>query len=107
MGHKDVFKEIFGMNDFTNYAIIIRMEVPPTLDQPASQQGGGGKVENLTGGVRAEMEERWSGQEFFGGSRKVKVFIQSVLFRSLVCCGLAGITMYQFSAESKGRRGFG
>ena len=45
MGHKDVFKEIFGMNDFTNYAIIIRMEVPPTLDQPASQQGGGGKVE--------------------------------------------------------------
>ena len=33
--------------------------------QPAGQQGGDGKLKNLTGGARAEMEERWLGQGIF------------------------------------------
>ena len=84
MGHKDVFKEIFGMNDFTNYAIIIRMEVPPTLEQPASQQGGGGKVEKPNrrswGGDGGEMVRAG----IFRTKGKVKVFIQSSLI-SITC----------------------
>ena len=32
---------------------------------PASQQGGDGRLKNLAGGARAEMEERWLGQGIF------------------------------------------
>ena len=107
MGHKDVFKEFFGMNDFTNYAIIIRMEVPLTLDQPASQQGGGGKVEKpdrrSQGGDGGAMDRAG----IFGASGKVKVSIQSSLIPITCVLWIGGETMYQFSAESKGRRGFG
>ena len=59
-------ERIFGWGDWGG----TRTEVPPTLDQPASQQGEEGRLKNLTGGVRAEMEERWTGQEFLGHQGK-------------------------------------
>ena len=46
---------------------------PPSTNLQASR-GEEGRLKNLTGGVRAEMEERWSGQEFFGGSKKSESF---------------------------------
>ena len=50
------------------------MEVPPTLRHPANKQGREGRLKNLTGGVRGEMEERWGGQEFLGSKCKVLIY---------------------------------
>ena len=39
---------------------------PPTLCQPASQQGGGEEVNNLAGGAWRGLEECWgSGENFW------------------------------------------
>ena len=84
-----------------------RTEVPPTLDQPASQQGGGGKVEKpdrrSQGGDGGAMDRAG----IFGASGKVKVSIQSSLIPITCVLWIGGETMYQFSAESNGIRGFG
>ena len=49
------------------------MEVPPTFRHPANKQGREGRLKNLTGGVRGEMEERWGGEEFLGPKSKVLI----------------------------------
>ena len=79
------------------------MEVPPPLCQTASQQGGGEEVNNLAGGAWRGLEEcRGFGVNFY-----LKTFIQDYQFSSLVCRGLAGLPMYQLSAELNGRRRLG
>ena len=42
---------------------------PPSTNLQVSR-GEEGRLKNLTGGVRAEMEERWTGQEFLGHQGK-------------------------------------
>ena len=75
---------------------------PPTLCQPASQQGGREEVNSLAGGAWRGLEEcRGFGVNFY---QKGKVFIQIINFQSLVRFGLAGLPSYQFSAELNERR---
>ena len=63
--------------------------MPPTREPTCKPAGGEeGRLKNLAGGARAEMEERWSGQEFLGQGKK-ESFHQSRQISSLVCCGLA------------------
>ena len=54
------------------------MEVPPTLRHPANKQGREGRLKNLTGGVRGEMEARWGGQEFLGSKLLVLISTRMV-----------------------------
>ena len=74
---------------------------PPTLCQPASQQGGGEEVKTW-------QEEPGGGWRSAGVQGKIFSlsfhFHQEICFQSLASCGLAGLPMYQFSAELNERR---
>ena len=60
---------------------------PPTLCQPASQQGGREEVNNLAGGAWRGLEEYWGFWEIFFGLLSIKESHSQLL----VCCGLAGL----------------
>ena len=62
------------------------MEVPPTLNQPASQQGGGGKVEKIDERSQGGDGGAMARAGISGASGKGKVFIQSNLI--LITCVL-------------------
>ena len=61
---------------------------PPTLCQPAIQQGGGEEVNSLAGGAWRGLEESWGLWENFYFS--LFTFIQEVCFHSLGSSGVVG-----------------
>ena len=58
---------------------------PPPSSILQASRGGEGRLKNLTGGVRGEMEERWGRQEFLGARKgkgsnfiNIKIVIGSI-----------------------------
>ena len=77
---------------------------PPTLCQPASQQGGGEEVNNLAGGAWRGLEECWGFSFLFS----LFFFIQEVCFQSLGSPGVVGPAWTSFwLTEWKERRQLG
>ena len=77
---RDNFKESFEIGDEIFAAFTIRWgrkravepgrRCPPPSSILQASRGGEGRLKNLTGGVRGELEERWGRQEFLGQERE-------------------------------------
>ena len=76
---------------------------PPTLCQPASQQGDGEEVNNLAGGAWRGLEECWG----FGLIFVHLLSIKESVFNRLWARGWSGLPMFQLLAEMNGKRWFG
>ena len=80
------------------------MEVPPTLNQPASQQGGGGKVEKIDRRSQGGDGGAMARAGISGASGKGKVFIQSNLILITCVLWIGSVNQETVSAELNERR---